>query len=71
MHSRLPSSSVCRGCPTAAAPHLCALPCPVALRSAPVQVGGYNSRGFVEVLAASQTTTTKEWFQVRCFGGGG
>ncbi|PRW60444.1 ADP-glucose pyrophosphorylase small subunit isoform A [Chlorella sorokiniana] len=26
-------------------------------------VGGYNSRGFVEVLAASQTTTTKEWFQ--------
>lgn len=27
-------------------------------------VGGYNSRGFVEVLAASQTTTTKEWFQV-------
>lgn len=28
-------------------------------------VGGYNSRGFVEVLAASQTTTTKEWFQAR------
>jgi hypothetical protein len=27
-------------------------------------VGNYNSRGFVEVLAASQTTTTKEWFQV-------
>lgn len=26
-------------------------------------MGGYNSRGFVEVLAASQTTTTKEWFQ--------
>lgn len=26
-------------------------------------VGGYNSRGFVEVLAASQTTTQKEWFQ--------
>eukprot|EP00887_Chlorella_sp_A99_P003158 scaffold9.g3158.t1 len=26
-------------------------------------VGGYNSRGFVEVLAASQTTTTKTWFQ--------
>jgi hypothetical protein len=28
-----------------------------------LNVGGYNSRGFVEVLAASQTTTTKEWFQ--------
>ncbi|KAL6772069.1 AGP4 [Auxenochlorella protothecoides x Auxenochlorella symbiontica] len=26
-------------------------------------VGGYNSRGFVEVLAASQTTTQKNWFQ--------
>lgn len=26
-------------------------------------VGGYNSRGFVEVLAASQTPTTKTWFQ--------
>ncbi|GAB4822316.1 hypothetical protein N2152v2_009362 [Parachlorella kessleri] len=26
-------------------------------------VGGYNSRGFVEVLAASQTNTTKTWFQ--------
>ena len=34
-------------------------------------VGGYNSRGFVEVLAASQTTTTKEWFQVRPGGWGG
>lgn len=28
-------------------------------------VGGYNSRGFVEVLAASQTNLTKSWFQVR------
>jgi hypothetical protein len=40
------------------------LTCP--LTSLPLQnsnVGGYNSRGFVEVLAASQTTTTKEWFQ--------
>lgn len=27
-------------------------------------VGGYNSRGFVEVLAAAQTNLTKEWFQV-------
>jgi glucose-1-phosphate adenylyltransferase len=26
-------------------------------------VGGYNSRGFVEVLAASQTTASKKWFQ--------
>lgn len=26
-------------------------------------VGGYNSRGFVEVLAASQTTASKSWFQ--------
>ena len=26
-------------------------------------VGGYNSRGFVEVLAASQTTASKQWFQ--------
>lgn len=26
-------------------------------------VGGYTNRGFVEVLAASQTTSSKEWFQ--------
>lgn len=43
------------------------LPCSTCpLTSLPLQnsnVGGYNSRGFVEVLAASQTTTTKEWFQ--------
>ena len=26
-------------------------------------VGGYNSRGFVEVLAASQTPDSKKWFQ--------
>ena len=26
-------------------------------------VGGYNNRGFVEVLAASQTTSSKKWFQ--------
>ena len=26
-------------------------------------VGGYNSRGFVEVLAASQSPARKEWFQ--------
>ena len=26
-------------------------------------VGGYNSRGFVEVLAASQTTQSTAWFQ--------
>ena len=44
-------------------------PCPTrALRPArpPAQnsnIGGYNSRGFVEVLAASQTTVDQEWFQ--------
>ena len=27
-------------------------------------VGGYNTRGFVEVLAASQSTQNKNWFQV-------
>eukprot|EP00891_Asterochloris_glomerata_P007450 jgi/Astpho2/7450/Aster-02029 len=26
-------------------------------------VGGYNSKGFVEVLAASQSTVSKQWFQ--------
>jgi glucose-1-phosphate adenylyltransferase len=26
-------------------------------------VGGYNNRGFVEVLAASQSPVRKEWFQ--------
>lgn len=26
-------------------------------------VGGYNSRGFVEVLAASQTPSQQKWFQ--------
>ncbi len=26
-------------------------------------VGGYNTRGFVEVLAASQSTQNKNWFQ--------
>jgi glucose-1-phosphate adenylyltransferase len=26
-------------------------------------IGGYNSRGFVEVLAASQTISSKAWFQ--------
>ena len=26
-------------------------------------VGGYTNRGFVEVLAASQTTSSKKWFQ--------
>lgn len=26
-------------------------------------VGGYNTRGFVEVLAASQSTSNKQWFQ--------
>ena len=26
-------------------------------------VGGYNTRGFVEVLAASQSTVNKDWFQ--------
>lgn len=26
-------------------------------------VGGYNSRGFVEVLAASQTPSSQKWFQ--------
>ncbi|KDD77021.1 nucleotidyl transferase [Helicosporidium sp. ATCC 50920] len=26
-------------------------------------IGGYNARGFVEVLAASQTPTRKNWFQ--------
>ena len=33
---------------------------------APLQnsnVGGYNSKGFVEVLAASQSTVSKQWFQ--------
>ncbi len=26
-------------------------------------VGGYNTRGFVEVLAASQSSANKSWFQ--------
>ncbi len=26
-------------------------------------MGNYNSRGFVEVLAASQTVSNKKWFQ--------
>ena len=26
-------------------------------------MGGYNTRGFVEVLAASQSTVNKDWFQ--------
>ena len=26
-------------------------------------MGGYNSKGFVEVLAASQSTVSKQWFQ--------
>ena len=26
-------------------------------------MGGYNSRGFVEVLAASQSSANKSWFQ--------
>lgn len=26
-------------------------------------VGGYNTRGFVEVLAASQSPVNKNWFQ--------
>ncbi len=26
-------------------------------------VGGYNTRGFVEVLAASQSNANKSWFQ--------
>ena len=28
-----------------------------------VNVGGYQSKGFVEVLAASQSVTSKQWFQ--------
>jgi hypothetical protein len=27
-------------------------------------VGSYNNRGFVEVLAASQSSQNKNWFQV-------
>ena len=28
-----------------------------------VNIGGYQSRGFVEVLAASQSVASKAWFQ--------
>lgn len=38
-----------------------ALPCRCALQNS--SVGAYTSRGFVEVLAASQSNVRKEWFQ--------
>lgn len=34
--------------------------CPLLQNSS---VGGYNTRGFVEVLAASQSAFSKSWFQ--------
>lgn len=66
--SRQPGGPHCRcGCEGRCSPS-CVVPDPCSPPAARcalcVQVGGYNSRGFVEVLAASQTTTTKEWFQV-------
>lgn len=56
----------CGGMPQRRIFELLCLPAPsLPSRCQNSNVGGYNSRGFVEVLAASQTTTTKEWFQVR------
>lgn len=38
-------------------------PLPPSTRPQNGTVGGYNNRGFVEVLAASQSPVRKEWFQ--------
>lgn len=41
------------------------LPLPL-LRSFGASGVRFGGEGFVEVLAATQTPTDKEWFQVRC-----
>ena len=42
------------------------LRCPPPLRSFGASGVRFGGEGFVEVLAATQTPTDKEWFQVRC-----